>query len=215
MRFAIQILLAVSLVSPVAAAAADWQLTPLLGYRSSDLEYSTGIVCFRAPCPQSAAAEDDWLYGGSLRLALDDRWQFELLLNRQVTDLVSNDRLVGLAILVPEGTPLEEGGSLPSAELRMVHLQAGLVRGWQLRSVSPYAAAAAGVTRLSADPSLAFGGTPDGDKLSFSLAAGLDVPLKGRFGARVESRVYAVDLPQRLGGRFLQSELVTGVSIKL
>lgn len=209
----VRTILVVALLAP-AASAGGAELTPYLGWRAGGPEYLTGIFCVQPPCPTSAETGNDWLWGGSFRMPLAGRWEFEMLANRQSTELNTVDHLQ-VVRLVPEGTEFDTFTNLPSLGLRMTHLHAGLVYSWKLRSFEPYAALGAGFTRLDTGPHPNLDLRPDGDEFSASLAAGLDVPLTGRFGARVESRAYSVDLPAQLGGRFVQSEIVTGITVSL
>lgn len=174
------------------AAAAEREVTALVGYRGGSFELTTGIVCIAiAPgdCPSHARAESDATiaYGAIVDLPLRRALDLELLVNRQ-----------------PSRMQLDNGispGSLPAFDLDLTTLQAGLRRRWELAKLTPFVAFGAGWTRIDSAPSV-FGDLAD-TRWSASLAAGGRLDVSKRLGVRFEVRGYRVDLPDAFGSTVL------------
>lgn len=197
-----------------ALAGAQVELTPQVGYRSGGLDVTTGVVCVQAPCPSFASSEPDLLMGAVLDVPLRQGLQLELLFNRQPTTLSFSD------------SPGGRDNGIPSTDLDITHLHAGLLHAWNLSSWEPYVVLGAGQSRLESDA--ASGVTPGGfstDRFSASLGGGAKIGLgRGdRFGLRLEARGYWVDAPRSLAGEgFLtlrdeltQFETTTGLTFKI
>lgn len=187
-------LLLASLLMPAAAMAAV-EVTPQIGYRSGGLEITTGVVCVQSPCPSFAESENSELYGAILGVPLNDVYQFELLVNRQPSELRFQDSLRG-----PQN-------GLSAVDLDVTHIHAGIQRLWRLSKVEPFASAGAGQTQIDARSPLV--GSIDFERFSGSVAGGVRVPLgpSDRYALRLEARGYLVDFPddRELGRDFVRS----------
>lgn len=175
------VVLASLLVPSVALAAVE--VTPLAGYRAGGLEIETGTLCVTLPCPTFAESDDSALYGAIVGLPINDRYQFELLLNRQPSELVFTEG---------PGVPRR---SLGTTDFDVTHVHAGVLRRWRLSSFEPFVSVSGGQTWIDANSFLI--GNLDENLWSGSVAAGARVPLgkADRFGLRLEARGYLVDIP--------------------
>ena len=193
------------------ADAADFELTPMLGYRTASLEITTGIGCIAqvgVPCPDRAMAEDDFTLGLIFNVSLSEKWSFEALLNRQDA---------GIAVepfICPECNTL----GLTLDDLEITTLQAGFRRQWQAGAVRPFVAVGLGLSRFAgATPARFFDIDVDDEEPSASLAAGLAVLFTNRLALRVEARTYWIDLPDEnpyLVQELTETELATGLALR-
>ncbi len=198
-----------TLLVPMAAMAAV-EVTPLVGYRSGELEIDTGIACVQSPCPTFAESENSPLYGAIVGVPLNDDYQFEVLVNRQTSDLIFSDSL--------QGRP----NAAPAEDFDVTHLHVGLMRLWQLERLQPFVAAGVGQTFI--DSSFRAIGGIDLQRWSGSVGGGVRFPLgdSDRFALRAEARGYWVDLPAgrqnnnfvALDERLTQLETTVGVTFK-
>lgn len=205
----VRLILAGLLLLPAAVPAAV-EVTPLVGYREGSFEINTGVVCVQPPCPSFAESEGSPLYGATLDVPLYDSLQFELLVNRQSTELTFRDSL---------SSPRN---SLAAIDLDVTHLHAGLLYGWELDRVEPFITGGFGRTWIDSK----FGLIRDIDleRWSGSLGGGVRMPFKGsdRYALRIEARGYWVDLPsERVNQEFIalddqltQLETSVGFSVK-
>ncbi len=180
-------LMLAGLLVPAAAMAAV-EVTPLAGYRAGGLELQTGIACVQPPCPSFAESEDSALYGAIVGVPINDAYQFEVLVNRQPSELAFRDSLS--AVRSP----------LPIVDFDVTHLHAGVSRSWRLASFQPFVGVGAGQTWIDASTgAIGLIGDVDERRWSASAAAGARVPLgsSDRFGLRLEARGYLVDIPSR------------------
>ena len=170
------------LLMPAAVMAAV-EITPLAGYRSGELDIDTGVVCVQSPCPTFAESEGSALYGAVLDVPLSDVYRFELLANRQASELAFRDSL--------QGSP-----NALETDLDVTHLHAGIMRLWRAQPVEPFVAVGVGRTWL--DSPLGITGGIDMERWSGSLGGGVRYPFgdTDRFALRVEGRGYWVDLPE-------------------
>jgi opacity protein-like surface antigen len=141
----------------------SWEVTPFIGYRGGgnfDLEGST------------TANEVDLDDKGSFGLAVNpfpdgDKMQsYELLYSRQQTNVAKNSPLAPFDLNV-----------------EYLHLGGTLVLNDEL-PVRPYIAGGLGLTRFS--PQTGDGG--DDSRFSFSLGAGVKLPVTKHFNVRLEAR---------------------------
>ena len=187
-------LLLASLLMPAAALAAV-EVTPQVGYRSGSFEITTGVVCVQSPCPSFAESEDSELYGALVGIPFNDRYQFQLLVNRQPSELTFVE------------TPRGRSNGLAAVDLDVTHVHVGVQRSWRLAAVQPFVAGGVGQTRIEARSPLL--GSIDSDRFSGSAAAGALIPLGSdeRFGLRLEARGYLVDFPEdrQLGSDYIRA----------
>ncbi len=208
-------LVAIGLVA--APALAGVEVTLVGGYRTGDASFlvaadSPGVFCFAFPCfVEPATAEDAESYGLVVDVPVAERLMFELLVNRQDSELK-----------LPQGRgfPLFFAGHGPAVDLEVSTAQIGLRRDWLRSTRVPFAAFGVGATRLET-VALPFEILPppqtlspvDEEALSASLAGGVRLAADQRVGARVEARAYWTDLPALLGGSTWQVELSTGLAL--
>ena len=170
------------------AQAADFELTPVLGYRTTSLEVSTGIGCIAvvgAPCPDRAEADDDLTLGLILGAQISPAWYFEVLLNRREAPLGMDP------IICPECNTVE----LTLDDLETTTLQIGVQRRWQTAKIQPFVALGLGISQWTTRSLSFFEVDIDDEQPSASLAGGLMAPLNDLLALRVEARAYWFDLP--------------------
>lgn len=192
------------------AQAADFELTPMIGYRTTSLEVSTGIACIQqvgVPCPDRAEADDDLTLGLIFDVQLNPAWYFEILLNRREAALEVDP------ILCPECGTL----ALILEDLETTTLQVGAQRRWQAGKVQPFVAFGLGLSRWTTRSLSFFEVDIDDEKPSASFAGGLTTPFNDRLALRLEARAYWFDLPD---GVFLldqdttETELAAGLTFR-
>ena len=198
-----------SLLIPVAAVAGV-EVTPQLGYGSGGFDIETGIACIQAPCPSYAESESGPLYGAILGVPLSEVFQFEVLVNRQASELAFRD-----------GRDLPRN-AVPGVDLDVTHLHAGLQRLWKLKRFEPFVAGGLGRTWIDS-PFAVLDGI-DLERWSGSLAGGARIPLDAsdRYAVRLEARGYLVDMPEErvdnnyiaLDRRLTQLETTVGLSFR-
>jgi hypothetical protein len=161
-------LLATLLLLAAAAVtrAADFEITPLIGYRVGGhfLDTSTG---------SDRNIQEHSSFGLALDLRTEPDTQWELTFSREDT-----------AIESPVGT-----ASVEPLDLRIDYLQLGGTYFWSEESISgaePYAVGGLGVTRFS--PLRA--GLDERTAFSANVGVGLRVPLAKRLALRLEGRAY-------------------------
>ncbi len=170
------------------AQAAEFELTPMLGYRATSLEVSTGIACIEvagAPCPDRAEADDDLTLGLIFDVRLSGAWFFEILLNRRETPLGVDP------ILCPECNTVD----LALEDLETTTLHIGVQRRWQAAKVQPFVALGLGMSRWTTRSLSFFEVDIDDEQPSASLAGGLAIPFTDLLALRLEARAYWFDLP--------------------
>lgn len=196
-------------------ALADREITPLVGLRQGpSVEFSSGIGCIALDgirCPIFARSDgDSTALGFLVDLPIRDRLDFELLVNRQSTELVFHD---GAGVV-----PLEPGRA--GDDLEVTHVHVGARRSWDIGRLEPFGAIGAGFTML--ESGRLPGGTVDLTRGSASLAGGARVRLSERLGLRLEARAYRVDLPDELAPfmtrmsaeKLDQTEITTGLAVR-
>jgi opacity protein-like surface antigen len=169
-RLHVTVLVAVSMCGTVAAQADERSETAT--ERPAQLLYEvTPFVGYRlngdfdiANSNQQANLDDHASYALALDLRRDESSQYELLYSRQETRLEQNSPLAPLDVNV-----------------EYLHLGGTLVVNDELPLV-PYIVGTLGLTRFTLQS-----GTDD-TRFSFSLGAGLRVPVTPRFGLRLEAR---------------------------
>ncbi len=204
-------LLTLAVLAPTAAGAVE--LAPFAGYRDGGVRFATGIFCLDSPCPSFAAAENGPIFGLIADLPLRERLDVELLLSRQSTELVLTDAPF---------EPSRPFGPLPNVDMRVTHLQAGLLRHWSVGTFEPFAAFGLGVTRLESDRLPAVNAGIDSDRFSASLGAGVRRSISERIGVRLEVRGFRVDMPEgsdldllrNTGGDLDLVEATTGLTFR-
>ncbi len=183
------------------------ELSLLAGYRtggpSIDLVISECLIEY---CTDGIDGRDGAAYGLILDLPVHERLMFEVLIGYQSIEMVEK-------YVVSPGIP-------PPAPRRrrfdLTTLHFGLQRRWQRSKASPFAAAGIGVTRLEADRRLFRGGEQiEADRLSASLAGGLQIDLTEWLGLRLEGRGYWTDARSSLREDLLQVELSTGLTFRM
>ncbi len=202
--------------SPAAAQSADSkvEITPMIGYRTGSTEVRTGIVCiavdeFNAPCPSTAESQDASTLGLIADFRLADQWMFEVVLNRQESELDSE------LIICPACDFLVIDPIFDDLEIVTLHV--GVQRRWRRDRFQPFVAIGAGISKLSTD-SFPFGVVDiDEQRPSVSLAAGLQMPINDWLGFRLEARSYWIDLPTDefvFTEDLVQSELGGGLTFR-
>ena len=190
-----------------ASTLAAAELTLFAGYRFGGPTVETPpIFCFSFPCPQGSEldSQDGEAFGLVLDVPFRPKLMFEILISHQSGDFEDD-----------EFTLLEIYPQIENARFDLTFLHLGLLRQWDLKTVSPFAAVGFGVAQLEADRPLFFFDSLDEDRLSASLAGGLKIHLNSWLGVRVEARTYWADMPDSLGEDLLQVELSSGISFKL
>lgn len=185
----------------VPATAVELELTPWVGYRDGDYHQSEQLFGIPENPPPGEARQDSEsspAYGLVAGFGVGGGWQIEVLASRQETELRLDTG--SLVFVRAPGEP----------DFEVTHLQVGLAYTWGEGPLRPFAAAAAGASRVEIEPVL-FPGV-DEDAFSVSAGGGVKVPLGARFGLRLEGRGYWVDLPRSAGDDFVQSEAVAGAT---
>lgn len=203
-------LMALALLLP-SGAVADFEITPLVGTRQGTVELSAGVGCIALDgvrCPALGRSEDSSSLGFLLDLPLREGLDFELLVNRQDSEISfyydDNE-------LVPD---------VATSGFEVTHLHVGLRKRWELGRFEPFGAFGAGVTLL--ESARLFNGPIDLQRGSASVAAGARLRLSQRLGLRLEGRAYRVDLPDELvpfmrrlsSSDFDQTELSAGLGVR-
>jgi len=212
------VLLAALAAAP--AAAAGWELTPTVAYRSTGYE-CTGdeeVQTFSiSNFPSDTCsfvhgeADDGAAFGAILGVDVGRNLQVEVLANRQETVDVPLDFILPIETLLGD---LELFVPLSTPELTVTHLQVGLARTWGDGVVRPFAGVAVGASRVDADDPEQHIIDFEEDAFSASLGAGLKLFFSERLGLRLEARGYWVDLSSDLGGDFTQTEAGVGVILR-
>jgi opacity protein-like surface antigen len=136
-----------------------FEITPFVGYRFGGGFDVDGST-------QSADLDDHGSFALALNLRRDETSQYELFYSRQETQLEPDSPLGALGINVEY---LHIGGTLVADDEMLL---------------KPYIVGTLGLTRLTPEP----GRASDNTRFSFSLGAGLRVPVSRRFSVRLEAR---------------------------
>lgn len=214
-RYAFWILLAAlgaaAALAPASAAAVELELTPIVGYSSTDYEFSQGLTCLAifADCTLRGETDDGAAFGLILGVELRPRWQLELLANRQESDLDARGRLVSLNPGIPDVVFTE------AVDFEVTHLQIGASRTFGEGTLRPFVGAAVGVSRVEVDPGdrQVTAGSSE-DALSASAGGGVKVDLSDRLGLRLEGRAWWVDLGEEAGGDVTQLDAAAGLVVR-
>ncbi len=191
MMWALILVAALGIAEP-ATAESGVEITPMIGYRTGGTEVSTGIFCiavdeFTSPCPHTAESQDGTSLGLIADFALNDRWSFEVVLNRQEADLNAELIVCEVCDFLVIDPVLDD--------LEITTLHVGVQRRWRQGRVQPFVAIGAGISRLSTDH-FRFGLIQiDEQRPSVSLAGGIQLPINDWLGVRFEARGYWIDLP--------------------
>ena len=140
-----------------------WEVTPFVGYRMG------GDFKLSGTTSSKSDLDDHNSFGFAVNLyPADDSASYELLYSRQQTSFASNSPLAPFDLNVEY---LHVGGTLlVNDEL----------------PIAPYIAGGLGLTRFSPQT----GPGTDDTRFSFSLAAGVKLPVSKHFGVRLEARGY-------------------------
>lgn len=214
MRIAVHTIAALALLGTTAAHAQEqggetresalvpvFEITPFIGYRlGGDFDVEGASG--------GTDLDDHSSFGIALDLRADPGSQYELLYSRQAANLESDSPLGALGV-----------------DVEYFHIGGTLLVGEAPR-LRPYIVATAGLTRFSPEPD----GADDDTRFSFSLGAGLRVPVSPRFGLRLEARGYltfmdtdssvfcvsaggAVCAIRASGSTFFQYEVLAGAAV--
>ena len=216
MRCAAPLLVLLTLLAT--AAAAETELTFVLGYRGGDASFpieadAGGIACLVPPCvvAQASTPESEVL-GLVLDVPISRRWMVEARLDRQEADLRQ-------ATALPP-----EAGPLAPQSFELTTFQVGMLRRWPGERLKPFAAAAVGIASVETSAAVLTASFVPGesgrrlgsrDGMAVSLGGGAARELGRRSGLRFEARGLWVDLPRELGGELMQIEVAAGVTLRL
>ena len=140
-----------------------WEVTPFVGYRMG------GDFDLSGATSNSTDVNDHNSFGVAVNLfPADDSASYELFYSRQQTSLASNSPLAPFDLNV-----------------EYLHVGGTLVLDDEL-PIAPYLAGGLGLTRFSPQT----GPGTDDTRFSFSLAAGVKLPVTKHFGVRLEARGY-------------------------
>ena len=161
-----------------------WEVTPFVGYRMGgnfDLDGST--------TSNRADLNDHNSFGFAINLfPADDSASYELFYSRQQTSLASDSPLAPFDLNV-----------------EYLHIGGTLLLNDEL-PIAPYMVGGVGLTRLSPQT----GPGTDDTRFSFSLGAGVKLPVTKHFGVRLEARGY-LTLVNSDGAFFCSSDSQGGV----
>lgn len=161
-----RVLLIALCLSPVAAAAADFEIMPLGGYRAGGSFRDTSIDAHRGIREHAS-------FGVALDLGRSPDTQWELTFTRQDTTI--------------EARPgASASGPL---DLRIDYLQLGGTYFWSANGrsgLAPYVVGGLGITRFSP----LHAGLDDRIKPSLNVGLGLRIPVAKRVALRIEARSY-------------------------
>ena len=213
----VSLLLALLLAAPLAAAA-ESEVSLVLGYRGGDAGFpveaeARDIACLVPPCVVAeAGTPESEVLGLVLDVAIRPGWMLEARLDRQDGDL-------RLATSLPP-----EAGTVAPESFELTILQAGLLRRWGGEPWAPFAAGGVGLARartsaavLDSPPGFGEPGRRLGsrDGLAVALGGGARRQLAPRWGLRLEARGLWIDLPRELGGELVQIEIGVGLARRL
>lgn len=164
-----------ALLAPAAARAEGayrFELTPTASYRWG------GTISGRdnALTNEDLKVDNGGAYGLTFDIPLSRSLQFELLANRQSTNLRFDQGLFG--------------GDVQVADIDVDYYHVGLLWQGGNREVSPFFVASAGVTRL--DPNVP--GSSAEDRFSLSLGGGVKVFFNDHVGMRFEGRGFFTEM---------------------
>jgi opacity protein-like surface antigen len=214
MRIALRLAVSFALFGAVAAHAGEgdedgaesapatrFEVTPFAGYRfGGDFDIQGSR--------RGANLNDHGSFALALDLRRDEGSQYELFYSRQETNLAPDSPLGPLGLDVEY---LHIGGTLVLDEEQLL---------------KPYLIGTLGLTRLTPEP----GRSSDNTRFSFSLGAGVRVPVTEHFGLRLEGRGYLTFVDTRSsvfcastsaggfcairasGSTFIQYELLAGAA---
>lgn len=206
-RFLPFLLIAALGAATAPAAGAGFELTPTVSYRSSDYECtgSTVLNVVAPPCGIGvrSEAEDGEAFGVVAGFEVAPGWAIEVLANREETELDVR-ALPGFLFLFPP----------TNADFTVTHLQVGVARTWGEGTLQPFAGIAAGVTQAEAEHPDQHHVEFDEDAPSASAGGGVKIGFNDRLGLRLEGRVYWVDLPEEVGGDFVETDLGAGLIVR-
>jgi len=138
-----------------------WEVTPFVGYRMGGDFDITGAT-------GGADLDDQGSFGFAVNLAIDEGSSYELFYSRQEASFARNSALAPFDL-----------------DVEYLHLGGTLVVNDEL-PLAPYIVGGLGLTRLSPQT----GTGSDDTRFSFSLGAGVKLPVTQHFGLRLEARGY-------------------------
>jgi opacity protein-like surface antigen len=195
MRVAVRAALSAVLLSAAAAHAVEgdhdedrsqappttrFEITPFAGYRFGGGFDVDGF-------DQKADLDDHGSFALALNLRRDEESQYELFYSRQETKLEPDSPIGPLGLNVEY---LHLGGTLTADDEMLL---------------KPYIVGTLGITRLTPEP----GTASDNTRFSFSLGAGLRVPVSEHFSVRLEARGFLTFVNTR-GAFFCSSSSAGG-----
>jgi opacity protein-like surface antigen len=163
-----------------AAPATRFEVTPFVGYRFGGGFDVDGF-------DRKANLDDHGTFALALNLRRDEESQYELFYSRQQTRLEPDSPVGPLGLNVEY---LHLGGTLTADDPMLL---------------KPYIVGTLGLTRLTPEPGMA----SDNTRFSFSLGAGLRVPVSERFSLRLEARGFLTFVNTR-GAFFCSSSSAGG-----
>jgi hypothetical protein len=155
-------------------------------------------------CPVGAHSEDGEVFALVPEVPWSEDWAVEALVSHQESRLRFQQPLS----LLPIALPL-------AGELDVARGYVGVRRQWRRGRWAPFAGAGVGLADFR--PTAASLLVPEelrGAHRAATLAAGLEVDLWERLGARLEARGHWTGLPESAGGDLVQSEIAIGLGYR-
>ncbi|HMB53108.1 MAG TPA: outer membrane beta-barrel protein [Thermoanaerobaculia bacterium] len=182
------------LVALALPAAAQFEITPTVAYRSDDFrEADPTINCVTFPCDFSVESGDAVAFGVVAGFGFADGWAVEVLASRWSSEIELNGP--------------------GNADFEVTHLQAGLAYTWGRGNVRPFVGAAAGQSQVDNEADFGLRDAED-DAFSWSAGGGVKIGLTELLALRLEARGYWVDLDDNFGGSFMQQEIGAGLTFR-
>ncbi|HYO13676.1 MAG TPA: outer membrane beta-barrel protein [Thermoanaerobaculia bacterium] len=168
--------LALLLIPALAAAQpANFEITPLAGYRLGG-EFDASNEDFFEDDDLEAEIEENGIYGVIFAIPLTPGWKLELLANRQESTFIIDEGLLSPTI------------ELGDVTVSMYH--AGFAFDWGLGQVRPFIVGTLGLARIEPD----FPELNAENRFSASLGGGAKIFFSPNVGLRLEGRGYWTDL---------------------